>query len=410
MERGRRLDLAFQEAVSPLNVRDRRWVQEVSYGTLRLRSRLDHLLALHLTGDPQGLPPRVRQLLRVGAYQLLYMGGVPTYAAVSETVDQARTVARGGFAPLVNGVLRSLAREGGSADRFPSLEEDPLAHLTTWGSHPTWLVQRWLARWGPEATQAVVAANNRVPSLHLRPLGLSLDEAMARLVPEIPGAEALSEWGCIRLPPNSDPGEALALVPGIIQDPGATRVSRLVEPVGRGPVLDLCAAPGGKGLPLAAQGAYVVAADLSSVRLRLTRQNRDRLGLKVGLVAADASHPPFLPAPVVILDAPCSGTGTFARHPDARWRLSQESLPAMTAVQDRLLDGAARVVAPGGHLLYTTCSMEPEENRERVDSFLARWSIFEMESESRGEAGLLELLPGDGGTDGAFGALMRRKA
>lgn len=428
MERGRRLDLAFQDAIRPFPVRERRWVQEVSYGTVRLRGRLDHLLALHLTGNPQGLPPRVRQLLRVGAYQLLYMGGVPTYAAVSETVDQARSVARGGFAPLVNGVLRSLARDGGGADRFPSSKEDPLAHLTTWGSHPSWLVERWLARWGPEATHAVVEANNQVPALHLRPIGLSVEEAMARLGLESPqgegeaeadtasdsspfaGAEALPQWGCIRLPSNTDPGAVLALVPGIIQDPAASRVSHLVEPVGKGPVLDLCAAPGGKGLPLAAQGAYVVAADLSPVRLRLTRQNRDRLGLHVGLVAADAGQPPFLPAPVVILDAPCSGTGTFSRHPDARWRLSQGSLSAMTAVQDRLLDGAARVVAPGGRLLYTTCSMEPEENWERVEAFLARWGIFEMESDSGGMEGPLELLPGDGGTDGAFGTLMRRKA
>lgn len=410
MERGRRLDLAFQEAARPFDIRERRWVQEVSYGTVRLRGRLDHLLALHLTGDPQGLPPRVRQLLRVGAYQLLYMGGVPTYAAVSETVDQARTVGMGGFTALVNGVLRSLARDGGDPDRFPTMEGDPLGHLTRWGSHPAWLVQRWLARWGPETTRAVVQANNRVPALHLRPMGLSLDEAMDRLGSESPGAEALHQWGCIRLPPNSDPGAVLALIPGIIQDPGAARVSGMLGPVGEGPVLDLCAAPGGKGLPLAAQGAYVVAADLSPVRLRLARQNRDRLGLHMGLVAADAGRPPFVPAPVVILDAPCSGTGTFARHPDARWRLTQESLSAMTVVQDRLLDGAARVVAPGGRLLYTTCSMEAEENRERVDSFLARWSIFEMESDNQGGGGPLELLPGDGGTDGAFGALMRRKA
>jgi 16S rRNA (cytosine967-C5)-methyltransferase len=194
-----------------------------------------------------------------------------------------------------------------------------------------------------------------------------------------------------------------------------------------GTVLDLAAAPGGKALALAAAvpDRYVAAADLSLTRIGRLRQNVQRLGrpapaglgdVGVGIVVADARRPPFRMAPLVLLDAPCTGTGTLRRHPDGRWRVQPEDLAALTALQRELLDAAATVVAPGGLLVYSTCSLEPEENEAQVESLLERNAEFELETtenvarELTDAAGHLRVLPQALGVDGAFAARLRRRA
>jgi 16S rRNA (cytosine967-C5)-methyltransferase len=185
-------------------------------------------------------------------------------------------------------------------------------------------------------------------------------------------------------------------------------------------VAELAAAPGGKALALAAQAGFVVAADISAARLARLRENLDRLrgygGVPVALVVADGRRPPLRPVDVVLIDAPCTGTGTFRRHPDGRWRIGPADLRALVRLQAELLDAAAAVVAPGGLLVYATCSLEPEENEEQVQSFLARQRGFVLEP---GPAlpcggvrpdGMLELLPQRDGWDGAFAARLRRCA
>ncbi|MFW5905106.1 MAG: transcription antitermination factor NusB, partial [bacterium] len=146
--RGRRLDVAWAEVAPDLNPRRRRWVQEAAFGTVRVKGRLDHLLERHVDRGLSSLPPPLVPILRLGAYELLYMDSVPDHAAVSQTVESARQVVGEGLARLANGVLRSLLREGGGEERFPSLHEEPVQHLATWGSHPEWLVRRWVERYG----------------------------------------------------------------------------------------------------------------------------------------------------------------------------------------------------------------------------------------------------------------------
>lgn len=411
VSRGRRLDLAFGHSAGPLPSRDRRWVQEVTHGAVRLRGRLDYLLDLHLDKGLESVAPAVLDLLRLGAYQLLCMDGVPPYAAISQTVDQVRGVAGGGVGRMANGVLRSLAREGAGVERFPDFQTDPLAHLSSWNSHPRWLVERWLERWSPEEVRGLLVWNNTPPPLYFRPLGTTPEEAALRLSGE--GVEVeIPDAGipCLLVADGTNPARLFEVVSGIIQDPGAALVTVYADPPSDVSVYDLCAAPGGKALALAEDGVYVLAADRSLARSRVLRQNLERVGGHVELVVADARQPPFSEARFVLLDVPCSGTGTLRRHPDARWRLTPEMLEELVELQAEILEAGSRLIPPGGHLVYSTCTLEGEENELQVEKFLARNPEFSLEETgavdpaSLDERGFLRVLPQDAGFDGAFAA------
>lgn len=437
VERGRRLDVAFAARAPSLPDRDRRFLQELAYGTVRLQGRLDHLLDARLRKGIVETPTELVVILRLGAYQMLEMDGVPAYAAISQAAEQAGERGGKGAAGLVNGVLRALGRKDAGPGRFPDPDRDPAGYLSTWHSHPRWLVERWLRRWPYAEVLALVEKNNAVPPLFLRPLLHSPEEAEARL--REGGIEAApTAWDapCVELSSGTDPGVALARVPGVIQDPGAALVTVFADPPSGEPAADLCAAPGGKTLALARRASYVFAADRSARRLRLLRENLDRLETwspaveereagteaerapgalaPVRLVVARAEEPPLDEASFVLVDVPCTGTGTFRRHPDARWRLDEEKVAELAAVQARILEGAATVVAPGGTLVYSTCTLEPEENEERVEAFLQAHPGFRREpgsalgSELLDEAGDLRVLPQHTGFDGAYAARLRR--
>lgn len=417
--RGRRLDRALGEVLVRLPDRDRAWVHELVYGTARLRGRLDHLLDHHLHRGIGSVDPALLDLLRLGAYQLLHMDSVPAYAAVSQAVEQARkTAGTRGAGAMVNAVLRAVARTGEDRDLFPSFEEDPAGHLSTWGSHPRWLVERWLARWPADRVRSLVDAGNRIPSLTVVPLDGDVAGALDRLSGAgIPGMAVRGGTSALELPPGTDPEAVLAALPGaVVQDPGASLVVPYADPPREGPVADLCAAPGGKALVLAGRGVYVCAADRSPARLALVRENAVRAGVRIGLAVARAERPAIRPVPFVLLDAPCTGTGTLRRHPDARWRLRPRDVERMAAVQRRMLDGAAGAVEPGGLLVYATCSLEAEENEEGVDAFLGRHPGFRLEGPGPVDGryidgrGRLRVFPGDTGFDGAFAARLRRAA
>jgi 16S rRNA (cytosine967-C5)-methyltransferase len=332
------------------------------------------------------------------------MSTVPAHAAVSQAVTQARALGGARGAALANGVLRALST-GAETVRFPSLETDPIAYLTTWGSHPRWLVERWVDRFGFARARSIVEAGCRVPSLYVRPIGLSAAAALERL--RALGIEAVvgPEGSCtLRLPAGTDPTAVLAAVPVIVQDPAASLVVELSKPVSGALVADLCAAPGGKGIALAGEGARVVGLDPSLRRLGRMGETLRRLGLPERLVVARGEQPPLRPVDVVVTDVPCTGTGTLARHPDARWRLTPDAPARMAELQRVILEGAARVVRPGGRLVYSTCTLEEEENEGVVRRFLEAHSEFAPD----GADATLRVLPGDTSTDGAFAVRMRR--
>ena len=419
VERGRRLDRALDEVLPDLEPRERPWVHELTYGVARLHGRLDHLLDHHLHAGLESVSPLLADLLRMGSYQLLYMDGVPAYAAISETVEQAKEAAGPGAGGLVNAVLRSVQRSGEAPGIFPDAGEDPAGHLSTWGSHPRWLVDRWLERWSPTEVAELVRLDNERPELSIRPVGISVSEAQDRLARAGIASEPVVEGsGCLRIAGGGSPAEVLDAVPAVVQDPGAALVVTYAAPERQSVVADLCVAPGGKGLALASSASYLLAGDASKARLELLREGAERLESwigGVGPVVARAEAPPVTEVDVVLLDVPCSGTGTLRRNPDARWRLEPDDPSRMAALQGRILDGAAPAVGPGGLLVYSTCTLEPEENEERVSAFLDAHDEFRLEPpETEGIAdyvdgsGFLRVLPHETGYDGAFAARLRR--
>jgi 16S rRNA (cytosine967-C5)-methyltransferase len=317
----------------------------------------------------------------------------------------------------VNGVLRALDRERERIG-FPDAEKEPVEYLCSWGSHPRWLVERWLSRWGFEETARLVAADNERPELYVRPIGIETEAA----------AEQLREAGvevesvdlaprALRVTSGTDVRSLLRTAPLIVQDPAAGLVTDYAAVPEGATVLDLCAAPGGKAAGASVAAGYVVAGDVSEGRIRRVRQNIERLGLqgRVGAVVADARQPPYAGADLVLLDAPCTGTGTFRRHPDGRWRVGPEELAALVALQRELLASAARLVRPGGILVYATCSLEPEENEGQMEAFLASHGEFEpapvaeaVDATLLAPDGSLRVQPQRHGVDGAYALRLRR--
>jgi 16S rRNA (cytosine967-C5)-methyltransferase len=415
---GELADRALERALERLPERERGWTVELVYGTFRLRGRLDFYLDALVRGGVETLDADVLEVLRLGAYQLLEMESVPPYAAVSQSVELVRAAGGRRAAGLVNGVLQSLRRRGGEV-RFPDRAFHPAGYLSAWHSHPRWLVDRWVGIWGVEETEVLLEVGNRRPELYLRPLGLSAPEALARL--EAAGVEAETvplSPDSLRVLPPAGAVEALEAAPAVVQDPAAALVVRYASVPERGRVLDLCAAPGGKALGMAERAGYVAAADLSPGRLRRVRENAERVGAtgRVGVVAADARHPPFREAELVLIDAPCTGTGTFRRHPDGRWRVTERDLSALVALQREILEAAAPLVCPGGWLVYATCSLEPEENRLQVEGFLRSHPEFTADPPEGAVApelldgeGWLTVLPHRSGFDGSFAARLRRR-
>ncbi len=390
------------------------------FGIQRLRGRLDYLLDRRVKRGLDSVKSGVLDALRVGLYEILYMDGVPEYAAVSQAVDLAESEGGRGAAGFANAVLRGIAREGGGPNRFPDPESHPVEFLSTWGSHPRWLVERWLARWSAADVRKLVEANNRVPPLSLRCLWDTPERASGMLEERGITATVVGfGTGCVVLDGYASLEEAMTVVPSIVQDPAAAMVVAYANPGPEARIADLCAAPGGKTMGFAARGNAVLAADRSMERLRLVRETVNRLGIdgrsvRVSTVQADALAPPVSGADMLFLDVPCTGTGTLRRNPDIRWRITPDRLHEMASVQGAILDACAEVVPTGGLLVYATCSLEPEENEEVVEAFMARRPDYRMDPGSGGDTqfqndgGHLYVMPQAFEFDGAFAARLRR--
>ncbi|HTK47822.1 MAG TPA: 16S rRNA (cytosine(967)-C(5))-methyltransferase RsmB [Gemmatimonadaceae bacterium] len=415
---GELLDSAFDRRTARLDPRDRRWTRELVYGMLRRRSWLGALLDDRVRGGLAKLDPDLIDLLRLGAYQLLAMGSVPPYAAIGQTVELTKRRHGLGASKLANAVLRRLDRERDHL--VVATPEDPVEALALEFSHPRWLVARWIARWGEEETRRLLAANNQEAPLVARPYHVVREQLEAML--EGAGVTV----GDVPLVPDS-----LALIGGVgaltelgafkqglfhLQDPASTLVTRYAAVPAGSRVADLCAAPGGKSLELARTAGVVYAGDASFARLARVRDNVRRLDASnVVPFVGDARFPALQHVDAVLVDVPCTGTGTFRRHPDARWRLRVSDLAVLPAVQRSILRAAAGAVRPGGLLVYSTCSLEAEENDAQIESFLSDSPEWRLEPPPDGavppavlDAGRLRVLPQRHGTDGAFAARLRR--
>jgi 16S rRNA (cytosine967-C5)-methyltransferase len=396
---------------------DRALFRALVGAVLRHRSRLDAVLDGLLDRSPVAdLPPPIRAALRLGAAQLVLLDGIPAHAAVDTSVELAARHGHRGTAGLVNAVLRRLGREGRARweewDRFEA--NDPVLTLAVRHSHPAWLVRRWFVRWGLAETERVLRWNNALPDywLRLRPGAAAPPGAAEGWIPDT-----------ARFPAGSHPAEQPGFSSGewTIQDGSGILVGLLLPEV-RGLVLDLCAAPGTKTGHLAERasaGTRLLALDSSPGRLRrLVRGLARQAGAPIRIVpvAADGRRVPVrAPWEAVLIDAPCSNLGVLRRRVDLKWRAREEEIFRLASLQAGLLGAAAAGCAAGGHLVYSVCTMEPEETSEQRDRFLAahpEWSPAPLPAavpmEARGREGEMLLPPGRFETDGGYAFLVRR--
>lgn len=411
---------------------DRSFVTELVYGVLRRQNTLDWYLN-HFTRHPvDSQDPWLKNILRLGAYQILYMKRVPEAAACHQAVELAKKYGRPGSAGFINGVLRNLIRKAGRV-LLPSLEEDLVAHISLSYSHPEWLVRRWLKTYGLEETIALCEANNRPAPHTVRTNTLKIDRTslMERLCREglVVEPTSLAPEGIVVVANAPSLKDFPPFEEGLflVQDEGSILVGHALSPRPGARVLDAAAAPGGKTTHLAqlmGDEGEIIALDIHPHKLRLIEENCRRLGISsVRTVLGDArliSQQGVNWADYVLLDAPCSGLGVLRRRPDARWRKKEEHIYEMAALQREMLDGVAPCIRPGGVLVYSTCTIAEEENLAQVKSFLSRNPDFFLEDltpylpeglrkEKSLSCGYLQLLPHKHGTDGFFLARLRKK-
>jgi 16S rRNA (cytosine967-C5)-methyltransferase len=415
---GEMLDASFDRRTARFDARDRRWTRELVFGSLRKRAVLDAYLQQRVKGGMGRIDADLVDLLRLGSYQLLMMGSVPPYAAIGQTVELAKRRHGIGASKLVNAVLRRLDRDREQL-ALPS-SEDVVEALALEQSHPAWLVARWVSRWGRDETQRLLVANNAEAPLIARPVQVVREQLEASLEESgvhVEDAPLLRD-SLVLAGPVASLSELSAFRKGQfhLQDPASTLVTLYAAVAPGSIVADVAAAPGGKSIELSRVAARVYASDLSFTRLRRVTENIERLDLaNIHAFVADARQAATREVDAVLLDAPCTGTGTFRRHPDARWRIKPSDLAVAAALQRELIRSAARQVKVGGLLIYSTCSLETEENDAIVEGFLRDNPSWRLEAPPSGtvpasvvDGGYLRVLPQAHGVDGSFAARLRR--
>lgn len=411
---------------TPLAPADRRLATQLAYGVLRRRGTLDNLLRPFVTRKQHEVESWLWDALRLGAYQLALLTHIPAHAALHETVELAAQCGRAAAKGFLNGVLRALAAvltsesaAGPAADALP-LEHgsyrrlsrpvlpDPATHaveyLAAGFSLPRWLARRWRERFAWEECLRLGFWFAGPAPLWLRcnPLRTDREQCLAQLREAGIAAEPGSHPQAIRLLEHAVVRDLPGYAAGwfAVQDESAMRVASAVAPQPGQRVLDLCAAPGGKTTHLAelmGNQGEIVACDIDDRRLRTVAELCERLGITIvrpqRLAAQGATAPPPGPFDAVLVDVPCSNTGVLGRRPEVRWRLHPEDFPRLIRLQGQLLHQACERVRPGGVVVYSTCSIEPEENRQLVQAALRELPGFTLEAEEERLPGL----PADGG-------------
>lgn len=404
------LGVEFQ--AHPLSSEDRRLVTELAYGCVRRRGTLDWVIERCAGRRVERISAGLRDILRMGVYQLLYLDRIPAYAAVHEAVELAKLHGPRGSEKFVNAVLRKAPKSAQDL-RFPLRNGKPALHISLAHSHPLWLVERWIRKWGEKETEEICAASNSSPPLTVRINSIRTDRE--RLIEKLAaeGARAVPNPGhpsavdIVELPGSL---EALAAFRGglfQVQDVSGMRVADLLAPQSGERIADLCAAPGGKSTAIAelmADRGEVWCMDLSAEKLRKVEENVQRLGLKsirtvVGNVLCAEERLGTIQFDRVLVDAPCSNTGVLRRRPEVRWRLKGSDIGRLAKKQVALLTAAGAFVRRGGVLVYSTCSIEPEENDGVVKAFLSACARFTLDKEIR-------FFPHRSGCDGGYAVRM----
>ena len=411
-----------------LHIYDRRLITQIVYGTLRMRGRLDWVINQLYRGTYISMDLCIKNILRTGIYQMLYTERIPDFAIVDEAVEITKKMHPAG-AGLVNAILRNVVRKKDTLV-YPEMEKDPSLHVSIVYSHPLWLVKKWIDMFGIEDTAALCRANNEIPPVTLRVNTLKTTREKAR--------EELSQDGTNVKPSVFSPDGLIISNPVMsirdtapfkaghiqLQDEASQLIARLVDPKEGENVLDLCAGSGGKTTHLAAlmdNRGSITAIDIRKKNLESLRKNAQRLGVTiVDTQVRDVSQKPEKALQEafdkILVDAPCSGLGTLRRNPEIKWRLSLDDVTNCAALQKTILDNAASYVKKGGSLIYSTCTITPEENEDVVEEFISLHRNFicvrppdTIDSRVVDDQGYLRSYPHRHGADGFFGAVLRKK-
>jgi len=392
-------------AASRAEPQDKALATELAYGYLRLRGRMDFILA-QLLKNPHQTSPVLKRILGLAAYELLFLSRIPDYATLDWAVSLARERLGQTMSKVANGVLRSLVRLGRSVhlpDYYEAKTAGQARFLSAWGSCPLWLAEMWLGAYGAEKTRRFLEASLQAPPAGVRVNRLhpDADTLKGRLAPL---AVATTPWGF-----------ALSEWPEFLNDAAdrgaATRQSlaaqKIMDDIGAehwpSPVLDACSGRGGKTFLMAEMGKMVWASDVNVFRLGQLRRESERLGLKVPVLRAPAQGPfPLRQAPnTVFLDAPCSGFGVLARRPDIKWKRSQADCAGLVALQRQMLDAAAELLPQGGCLAYVTCTLNPGENEGQVEGFVRARPGMKLLRQTQSD-------PGEGLGEFFYGAVLKK--
>ncbi len=403
---------------------DRALLIELVNGTLRWRGQLDWILAGLFRGNYESSSSLLRSILEVGLYQIRFLTKVPGYAAVSETVGLAKKSGGPAWGRLVNAVLRRYIRDE-KALQWPSPRKPAAELIAVQFSHPEWIVNRWLKRFGCGKTIAFCEFNNRRPVLSLRvnPARARADRVRDQLASAGVQTEPSRYFkDFLRVSGSLDVARNQAFLEGrfTVQDESTAIPSILLNPQAGERVLDMCAAPGGKACHLAhlaEDSATVVAVDIRMDRLHRLRQNVQRLRLgSIKPVLADATCLPTGAFDKILLDAPCSGLGVLGRRADLRWRKQSEDIAAIKKVQRKLLQQAAKLLKNDGAIVYSTCSLEKEETEDIVAEFIEANEDFRVDTRRQDlpelfqtPEGYWRTLPFEHETDGTFAVRLVRR-
>lgn len=417
---------------SKLDARDRAFTTELVYGALRMRGAVDFALQTVSKRPLEKIPPLALDNLRLGAYQILYMA-VPDRAAVNEGVELAKGRFHKGIASFTNALLRRLSGEK-DAIPWPTVEEDPVGHLTVVESHPRWIAEMLLEEYGMETAAAICRADNRPPSPSIRTNMLKTDPS--ELTTKLEGLGWHVEPG--RYAPEAliarDGGELAATSEfdaGLfyIQDESSMLAVRATGAAPGATAMDICSGPGGKTTflgELMRNSGRVVSVEANEGRLGLVRDACRRMGIEIAeFVLGDATklgalvHKSLIGrVDLVLLDAPCSGLGVLAGRPDARWRKTPEKIEELALLQERLLDAVAPFVKPGGVLVYSVCTLTRREGREQIERFLERHPEYKAGDlaaflpdalKADADGGAIQILQGKHPVNGMFIARVVKK-
>lgn len=405
---------------------DKALLTELVNGVIRWRSRLDWILTGFYYGDYQKCLNLVKNAMRIALYQMTFLNRIPTPAAIYESVEIVKIIQGEKTAGIVNGVLRNIARNMENI-RYPEKGgEDESYYYSIYYSFPKWMVKKWLDRYGKDEAIKLINYYNTRPYV---PIRVNTLKALIEEITEIFDTHKVSyrpikyENDSLLLDsPRYDVSQSEIFRNGLItiQDPSATISAKLAKPKSGDFVIDLCAAPGGKSFVLAEMmnnKGKIIAMDKHSSKLRFIREGAERLGIDIiETLEADATNYESNElADIVFIDAPCSGLGTLSKKIDIKWKRESEDIPILVNLQKQIIDNAVKLVKIGGVLLYSTCTIEPEENDENIKYILAKYPNYELDPADQYldselcRSGFYSTLPHVNGIDGAFAARLIRK-